>query len=196
VRGRTLAVLLVTAVALALSAATASAWWVEMHGSFTAHGSHPPGAKALKATVMALVIDSHTGSVEAEYLGEREPVLSELGAVTPLSGSSRAAAARRPAFKGHIVGHLYEGGGPRHYARARPAAGLSVVVAPNGPGILPTSPILARTKTKKDGSFTIKIGAGTYRIAGQRRDGRLCGSVVVSVQFNRQTTVSLGCARI
>jgi hypothetical protein len=171
---------------------------VEMHGSFTAYGSHPRGTKVLKATVLALVIDSHTGAVEVEYLGERAPVLTELGTVVPLSGSSKAAAATagRPAIRGRIVGHLYEGGGPLHHARSRPAGGFSIVVAANGTGILPTTNIIARTKTSKDGSFVIKIGAGNYRIAGQRRDGRLCGSVVVSVKFDRQTNVNLGCARI
>jgi hypothetical protein len=55
---------------------------VVAHGIFTSNGSHPRGVQSPKGRILELVIDAHTGFVEAKGLMMKVPIpLSRLGHV-------------------------------------------------------------------------------------------------------------------
>ncbi|HEY1833388.1 MAG TPA: hypothetical protein VGG08_03040, partial [Solirubrobacteraceae bacterium] len=59
------------------------AYLVTMAGSFSYEGPRPPHSQAIVYKHEALVVDSHTGQIEATYIGEKAPVAA--GAVTTLA---------------------------------------------------------------------------------------------------------------
>jgi hypothetical protein len=59
---------------------------VVMHGSFTLNAPRPKGAADPGGSVMALILDAHTGFPEGRYVGAVTPELQTLGPVTQLVG--------------------------------------------------------------------------------------------------------------
>jgi len=57
---------------------------VVMRGFFHINASHPRGRSIPPGKVMCLILNTHTGFVEARSLGNKVPFLSHLGRVTQL----------------------------------------------------------------------------------------------------------------
>ncbi len=164
---------------------------VSMHGNFTSNGPHPHGHSEPTGTVMALILDAHTGIRDARYIGEAAPNLAQLGPVTqltpaPTAGEQTAQTAGKRS-ESAIKGILYVSrGGHSHVASGYPV----YVTRKDGPPLH----LIARTHTKKNGTFVIPIHAGSYQIEGSRPTGYVCAKVGVRVQPHRHTYVKLDCA--
>lgn len=178
-----------------------SAYLVVMHGNFTAHRSIPRGSEAPKGTVMSLILDSHTGRVEGESIGSVTPNPGQLDAARQLSASPTAEVASN---NGTIVGRVYENGSPPPKRGIQPppphvAVGFPVLAFSAAPQGLQITNIVARTITRRDGSFRLSLKPGHYWIAAKKKlpGGFLCGgSQPVTVRARHRTRVILGCGKV
>jgi hypothetical protein len=155
--------------------------------------------------VMSLILDSHTERVEGESIGSVTPNLGQLGAALQLSASTAEVASNN----GTIVGRVYAGGGRllrkrdargrREQQRAHPAVGFPVLAFSAAPQGLQITNIVARTITRRDGSFRLSLKPGHYWIAAKKKlpGGFLCGgSQPVTVRARHRTRVNLGCGKV
>jgi hypothetical protein len=155
---------------------------------------------------MSLILDSHTGRVEGESIGSVTPNPGQLDAARQLSASPTAEVASN---NGIIVGRVYAGGGRllrkrdargrREQQRAHPAVGFPVLAFSAAPQGLQITNIVARTITRRDGSFRLSLKPGHYWIAAKKKlpGGFLCGgSQPVTVRARHRTRVNLGCGKI
>jgi hypothetical protein len=169
-------------------------------------GALPAGASWAKGKcyrsppVMSLILDSHTGRVEGESIGSVTPNPGQLDAARQLSASPTAEVASN---NGIIVGRVYENGSPppkrgRQPPPPRVAVGFPVLAFSAAPQGLQITNIVARTITRRDGSFRLSLKPGHYWIAAKKKlpGGFLCGSQPVTVRARHRTRVNLVCGKI
>jgi hypothetical protein len=156
----------------------------------------PRGRSGPSGKVMVVILDSHTGFREGEYIGPKMPTLSRLGVVTntdvPAEGepstAQTASERTRPLGKnvGQLFGRLLAGGSPK--------AGWAVLIARSA-GALVRRAQLVRTTSRAEGRFYARLDSGDYAIAARRPNGMLCGRRSVRVHRHPiQTSVVLRCS--
>jgi hypothetical protein len=164
---------------------------VTMHGNFTLVDAHvPPGAGTPTGSTLDIVIDTHSGEVVERSLPVAAMNLQHLTAV-PLESGDATIASR----VGILAGHLYVGGGPalsppRTVPARHAASGYRVVVREMAGT---STNAVARTTTRRNGSFTIRLRPGRYQVAGEFNTGKLCFVHKVTVRAGKTTTVNLEC---
>jgi hypothetical protein len=162
-----------------------AAYLIVMTGSkFTPAAPVPRGRKGPSGKVMGLVLDSHTGFVEEEYVGETAPKqVSEVHTVATKSVAAESQAAHvalRPNPRwGLLVGHLYV----QHVL----APGWRVLI-----GRHLKHPVMTATTTA-DGTFELRAVAGQYLVAAKRPDGRLCGAVRARIVRHAEEHIAIEC---
>jgi hypothetical protein len=140
-------------------------------------------------TVMALIVDAHTGFVEGRYVGSETPPISELGPVATMniaaeSATAFAASARaRERAPGNIIGKLYVHG--------HTATGWRIVIARSKAEL--TSRPVKTLRTKSGGEFFVKVQPGTYVIGAENSKRRLCGVHSFTVPARPETYVTVRC---
>jgi hypothetical protein len=167
---------------------------VTMQGNFVLNDAPvPAGDPAPKGSELALLIDTYTGEVEERALPVSPPSLQGLEAVSVGSGAASTAA-----VTGVVTGRLYVGGGgPPLLNGAKPLPSPPaphyrvIVTEPNGP--ITKARVVAKTVTSRDGSFSIRIRPGYYRIAGQFKYGEICRAKNIAVRPGKTIRLRLEC---
>jgi hypothetical protein len=180
-----------------------SAYLVVMQGRrFVVNAPVPRGEAEPSGTVMATIVEAHTGFPEGRYVGEEMPKTSELGPVVTFDApgetageSPSALSAGRPHSRSQaeILGRFYVRG--RH--GMVPARDMQVVLGkPGAHGeLVGKLKVVAKAPTEKGGEFYFNVKQGTYVIAGRRSNGKLCAARLLVAPGNRETHVTLNCRR-
>ena len=152
------------------AAADTTAYLVIMHGEFTLGDAHVPfGHPMPQGTILAIVIDDHTGQVIGRALPPEIP---------PVAGAAGAPSAT-------IVGRLMVSGGPGSVPRLRPADRALVAVTKH-------LRLVRLVRTTKHGAFALRMRPGTYKLAG--RLGGMCPTQTVSLRSGERRYVDLRCS--
>jgi hypothetical protein len=172
-----------------------------MHGHFTSQDV-PHGAEPTRGTVMDVIAEAHTGSIEMVHIGQSAPSSTELTPVSTTEGEVLASVAT--VRRGVIEGRLVESTSPPpgFKSTTRPLVGWTVVVAKGKLSELTTqsSPsIVARVKTREGGHFALHMKPGTYIVAAVWHthppsvNDEICAGVHVKVRTARRSRVTVGC---
>jgi hypothetical protein len=147
------------------------------------------GARQPTGTVLALILDAHTGQMEGLNLGPEAPNVAALGQVTALnipenSTTAVAASVRAvPGWRGTLAGRVLVGGGPSR-ARRHPASYAKVLIQNAGH-------TLATATTNANGTFKVELLTGTYQVTA--RVGTCPPSKAV-IKHRRTTSVNVSCS--
>lgn len=156
---------------------------------FRPNVSTPRGHSAPSATVMTVIVDSHTGIQEGLILTPAPPArLDELGPVfqmiAPTVSSTTIASLRSIPLgnEGELIGHVYSGG--------HAVVGWHMVVDRG-----PVHRVVTTGRTYADGIFDFRLPVGSYEIAAERSNGRICGKLPVHIKYHSESEVKLSCQK-
>jgi hypothetical protein len=158
-------------------------------GRFIPNVPTPAGHTGPSGTVMALIVDAHTGFVEGRYVGSETPPLNDLGPVATMnvtaeSTTAFAASVRaRERAPGDIIGRLYVHG--------RATAGWRIVIARSTAKL--TSRPVKTLRTMSGGEFFVRVHPGKYVIGAEGAKRKLCGVHSFTVPARPETRVTVRC---
>jgi hypothetical protein len=153
---------------------------VTLQGSFTLQDARvPPGVPAPKGSVLELIINEHTSAV----MGRALPSPEVLAAAVPLANTASVSHWN----DGTIVGSLRVGGGPPGKHPTSSGAGHARVVV-----MSLAHRVVARTTTRSNGGFSIRVRAGRYLVAGTV--SQVCPANRVRVRAGRIVSTRLSCS--
>lgn len=172
-----------------------------MHGDFTSQDV-PRGGEPTHGTVMDVITEAHTGSIEMVHIGSSAPVSADLTPVSTAGEQPRASVAMTR--RGVIEGRLVESTSPPpgFKSSTRPLVGWTVVIAKGRLSALTTQTsrnIVARIKTRTGGRFALHMKPGTYVVAGvwltrpPVAGDEICLGDYVKVRAGRRSHTTIGC---